>query len=383
MELHFQYITLLFVLLVLPLALQRFRVPGAITSFLLGVICSVGFQLFTGDATIRLLSTFGIVSMFLFAGLEIDFSLLRRYGRTLILHLLLQFVLIAVISAVASLTLGLGNRASVVFAMALLTPSAGFILHSLHSTNLSESEQEQVKGIVLTNELATLILMFVVLQTTSIWRITLSASVLVALIVVLPIAFRTFAKWIAPYAPKSEFAFLILMAVISSAITRKLGVYYLLGAFIVGVTAQRFRKHIPSMTSENMLHAVEVFATLFIPFYFFYSGSHIQSSNLGWTAIFLGVALTMIVLPIRWMQITYYHHKVLGKEFDSSQRIGISLLPTLVFTLVLANLLQDRFHISSSIYGGLVIYAVIATIVPLLFQRTPLTTIDGDIVSNL
>jgi Kef-type K+ transport system membrane component KefB len=267
--------------------------------------------------------------------------------------------------------------------MALLTPSAGFILQSLHSTNLSELEQEQVKGIVLTNELATLILMFVVLQTTSIGRITLSVSALVALIVVLPIAFRTFAKWVTPYAPKSEFAFLILVAVISSAITRQLGVYYLLGAFIVGVTAQRFRKCIPSMTSENMLHAVEMFSTLFIPFYFFHSGSHIQSSDLGWVAIFLGVAFTMIVLPIRWLQITYFRHRILGKELDSCQRIGINLLPTLVFTLVLANLLQDRFHISSSIYGGLAIYAVIATIVPLFFQRNTPTTIDGDAGSNL
>ena len=88
----------------------------------------------------------------------------------------------------------------------------------------------------------------------------------------LPVLFHLFAARIVPHAPKSEFAFLILVAVVCAFVTRELGVYYLVGALVVGMAAQRFRVHLPAMASENMPHAVESFASLFVPFCFFHAG---------------------------------------------------------------------------------------------------------------
>jgi Kef-type K+ transport system membrane component KefB len=61
------YVLLLFALFVVPRVLQRYRLPAAITSFGLGAGAGMGLGLFRDDPTIEILSTFGIVSLFLFA----------------------------------------------------------------------------------------------------------------------------------------------------------------------------------------------------------------------------------------------------------------------------------------------------------------------------
>src|SRR5215217_3155557 len=70
-------IGVLFALFLIPKMLQRFRIPGAITSLLMGVGASA-LGLFPHDATLTLFATLGIVSLFLFAGLEIDSDELRN-----------------------------------------------------------------------------------------------------------------------------------------------------------------------------------------------------------------------------------------------------------------------------------------------------------------
>lgn len=71
------------------------------------------------------------------------------------------------------------------------------------------------------------------------------------MVVLLPPVFRAFAIVIAPFAPKTEFTFLVLVALLCALITRELGVYYLVGAFVVGLTAVRLRKELPALSSES------------------------------------------------------------------------------------------------------------------------------------
>ena len=75
---------LVFGLFFVPRAIQRFRIPSAVTCVGIGAALSIGFHHFHGDHTIKLLATLGIVSMFLFAGLEVDFAELRQ-GRKVLL----------------------------------------------------------------------------------------------------------------------------------------------------------------------------------------------------------------------------------------------------------------------------------------------------------
>jgi Kef-type K+ transport system membrane component KefB len=363
------YVALLFALFVVPKALQRYRIPSAITALLMGVGAqALGF--FDHDATVQLLSTFGIVALFLFAGLEINGAELRRGAATLVQHGLIWTVLLAAVSIIAALIFGLTTRSATLVALALLTPSTGFILSSLSSFGLDTEERFAVKSKAVAAELLALAALFVVLQSTSAQRLALATLAMLTLVLVIPLAFRLFAAVVAPYAPRSEFAFLLMVAVLCAYATRRLGVYYLVGAFLVGVAAQRFRARLPAMSSEKMVDALEAFGSVFIPFYFFNAGSHVNASELSLTAFGIAGAFLLVIVPLRVGVTSLHRRLLLREEWDRATRVSIALVPTLVFTLVLAGILRDVFHAPEYLIGALVIYTIVNTTLPAFFLRT-------------
>jgi Kef-type K+ transport system membrane component KefB len=365
------YVLLLFVLFVVPRFLQRYRLPSGITAVGMGIAAGVGLGWFAQDRTIGLLATLGIVSLFLFAGLEVDFPDLRRGLRVLVQHVLIGLAMIALVAPVVRWYLALSWRSAVLVALALLTPSTGFILDSLATLEISERERFWVKAKAVATELVALAALFVTLQSTSAVRLGGSALVLLAMIALLPGAFRLFAVRVAPFAPKSEFAFLLMLAVLCAVVTRWLGIYYLVGAFVVGVTAQRFRERLPAMASEQMLHAVEVFASFFIPFYFFEAGLRLTRQDFAWETLLVGVAFLGTMIPLRLVVVAVHRRLVLGEPMGHSLRVSAAMLPTLVFTLVIAEILAGQAAVPRAVFGGLVIYALGTTLIPGFALRTP------------
>jgi Kef-type K+ transport system membrane component KefB len=357
------------VLFVVPKALQRYRIPAAVTSLALGALAgNLGWV--EESLALQMMSTFGIVALFLFAGLEIDFADLRRGSRTLIQHAVLWSALVVAATAIAT------NVFLMPLRPALMTPSTGFILSSLHSFGLRSDEQFAVKSKAVGSELLALATLFFVLQTESVERFAFALAALAGIVIVIPLAFRAFAKNVAPYAPRSEFAFLLMVAVVCAWATRRLGVYYLVGAFIVGVAAQRFRQRLPAMSSEKMIDALEAFGSVFIPFYFFRAGMHISGDQLSLPAAGLGLALLIVCVPLR-IGVTVLHRRIgLRESLADARRVGVALVPTLVFTLVLVELLRERFQFADVVLGGLVLYTVLNTMLPSLALRTALPTFE-------
>jgi Kef-type K+ transport system membrane component KefB len=95
------YVLLLFVLFVAPRFLQRYRLPSGITAVAMGIAAGVGLGWFVQDRTIGLLATLGIVSLFLFAGLEVEFADLRRGLRVLVQHVLIGLAMLALVTPLA------------------------------------------------------------------------------------------------------------------------------------------------------------------------------------------------------------------------------------------------------------------------------------------
>ena len=80
------YVVLLLGLFVIPRILQRNKIPRAITSIALGALAALvttAFGFTPQDSAIDLLATLGIVSLFLFAGLEVDTEVIKKNGRVL------------------------------------------------------------------------------------------------------------------------------------------------------------------------------------------------------------------------------------------------------------------------------------------------------------
>jgi Kef-type K+ transport system membrane component KefB len=206
--------------------------------------------------------------------------------------------------------------------------------------------------------------MFVTIQSQSHVQLLVSATILVAMTMALPRLFRAFARRILPFAPNSEFAFLVIVALVCSAITRQLGVYYLVGAFVVGVTARRFGEELPAVASKELLRSVELFASFFIPFYFFKAGLRLTAEDFGWRSIGLGALFVVVAVPVRVMTVALVRARAFERPLRLAARVGISLVPTLVFTLVIANILREQFSLPPALYGALVVYALATTIIP-------------------
>lgn len=366
------YIVVLFLLFVLPRALQRWGVPAALTALALGAASGLGLGLFQHDTTLHLLSTFGIVALFLFAGLEVDVDDLRKHALVLLLHLFIGGGLLALVALVLANLLNLEPRVALLAALALVTPSTGFILDAIGMYGLSPRECAWIKSKAIATELLALLVLFAALQSTTWERLALSTAALAVMIALLPLAFQVFARLVVPYAPKSEFAFLLMVAVVCAYVTRELGVYYLVGAFIVGMAAQRFREKLPALASEELIRAVELFASFFVPFYFFNAGLTLKADDFSVNSLLLSAAFLGALVPLRLAAVLAHRGLALGEGLSAGMRIAVPMLPTLVFGLVIAGILRERFAVDGTLFGALVLYTLVVTVIPAVVFRSRL-----------
>ncbi|KAF1711124.1 sodium:proton antiporter [Pseudoxanthomonas kalamensis DSM 18571] len=366
------YLLLIFALLVIPRALQRWKIPAPLTCLLFGVAAMLVWHERAHDPVIGMLATLGISSLFLFAGLEVELRDLRKGLGPLLAHLAIRTVVLVGLSWLAWHYFDLGWQASGLLALALLTPSTGFILDTLARLGLDEQERFWVTSKAIAGELLALAALFVVLQASDPTKMAVSSGVMLAMLVGLPLVFVALGRWVAPHAPGSEFSLLVMVGLVAAYISYKLGVYYLVGAFIAGLVARLLQVRMPLLASEANLHAVRLFASFFVPFYFFNAGTRVPEDALSWKALGIGLALTAVVLPLR-IAVLWLQRRLMFRQESSgnSLRVSLALAPTLIFTLVLAGIMRDRFHIPPELFGGLLLYATLTTLLPSLVFRAP------------
>ena len=365
------YLLLIFALLVIPRALQRFKLPAPITCLLLGVGAMLLWGERTHDPVVVLLSTLGISSLFLFAGLEVDPAQLRRGLRPLLAHLAVRSISLVGVAWLGWEVLDLGWQPAALVALALLTPSTGFILDTLERLGLDEEERFWVTSKAIAGELLALVVLFVVLLADDPVQLGVSSLAMIGLIIGLPLLFVALGRWVMPHAPGSEFSLLVMVGMVAAYVTYKLGVYYLVGAFVAGLAARLLHRRMPRLASDDNLHALRLFASFFVPFYFFHAGTGIVRDALSWDALWMGLGLTAVVVPARVGVVWAQRRLMFGQRGRGNLRVSVALAPTLVFTLVLAEILHARFHIPGALFGGLVLYTVLNTMLPSLLLKGP------------
>ena len=365
------YLLLICGLLVVPGLLQRLRIPPPLTCFLLGI--AVILALPDGhhsDAAVHLLAALGISTLFLYAGLEVNLETLRQAVGPLSIYLLTRVLSVMALAWLAWRFVDLGWQDATLVALALLTSSTGFIIDSLDRYGLEAEERFWVTNNAISGELLALAAMFVVLKAGDPLGLGLATLALLATLVALPLALLALGRWIIPFGAGSEFSMLIMIGFAAAFVTEKLGVEYLLGAFLAGLVARLLENRVPQLASHDNLRAVKLFASFFLPFYFFARGAHVPADALSLQALVIGVGLTVILIPLRAFSI-WAKRRLLGiGNARSSLRVAAALTPTLIFTLVLAAILRERGAISDELFGGLLLYAGLNTLLPSFVLRT-------------
>jgi len=360
------YMAAIFGLLVVPRALQRFRLPSQLTCFLLGITIAIVYPPLVEDRVGTVVATFGIASLFLLAGLEVDLVEIRKQLPRISAYLAILGFFLAVTTWFAIRYLHMTWQPASLLALGILTPSTGFILDTLPHSGLDTSEQSEVSINAISGEIMALAVLFIVSQASSLLTLTVSGIVLLLLVVLTPLLFLFLGKYVVPFAPGSEFSLLLMVGIICAVLTQNIGVHYLIGAFIAGLVAGLLRKRMATLASPENLHAVRLFASFFIPFYFFHEGLEVPADALVLKSLLYGAIISVVMIPIRigkyWLQARYISRRTAQGAF----RVSIALVPTLIFTLVIASILRETFHIEDALYGGLLVYAAITTILPSL-----------------
>ena len=128
-------------------------------------------------------------------------------------------------------------------------------------------------------ELLALLFLFAVMQSASARQFGLAVLAMAVIVVVIPLTFRFFGGG-AAIRPALGVRLPARGCAGDGPDHARTGVYYLLGAFLVGVAAQRFRAKLPALSSEKMVDALEAFGSVFIPFYFFVAGTPASRTTL-------------------------------------------------------------------------------------------------------
>jgi len=317
-----------------------------------------------------MLARLGITSLFLFAGMEIDINEIKQYSKPLRKYLLKSFIIIS-ISALSFIYLLKENvQVSMIIAIAILTPSAGFILSSLGGFNFSEDQKTWIKLKAISKEISAITVLFFALQINDPKALLISILVMGLMIYLLPKIFKFFLKTIAPYAPGTEVSFLVLIAFTTGVITNKLGTHYLVGAFITGVVAGQFKHFMDSEQSNSIFHMIEIFFGIFIPFYFFKAGMILTISMFNLNGLYIGLAFCAVFIPLRLFVVNWGVKYFIDNIHDPKKIIAISLMPNLIFGLVIVSILDTQFNTNPNILFGIIFYTLISSILPtLLFDK--------------
>lgn len=357
-------------LLIVPKALQCARIPGPLTCLALGV-AAVPLMLPQWDiGPVHFAATLGISSLFLHAGLEVDPAQLRQQSVSLGALGLVRVLGIAVVAAAAAHWLAMTWQAAVLLALAVLTSSTGFILDSLDRFVLNDKQRSVIANEAISGELLALTIMFLVLQSANGTRLALSLGAMGALLVALPLAYIALVRWVVPHAPGSQFSLLMTVAVLAAFATERLGAELLLGAFIAGVIAAQLGPRVPALLPADTAHALKLFSSFFLPFYFFRNGALIPAGAFSLEAAGIGLLLCLFI-PLRALA-TWVRRRMAGDVAADAAPVAVALLPTVIFTLVLASILRSQFGISDALYGGLLLYACVNTLLPSLLLRVGL-----------
>ena len=365
------YLLLICGLLVVPGLLQRLRIPPPLTCIALGVV--VIFWIAPNhhsDAAVHLLAALGISTLFLYAGLEVKLETLRQALGPLSIYLLTRVLSIAALAWLGWHYLGLGWQDATLVALGLLTSSTGFIIDSLDRYCLEPEERFWATNNAISGELLALGVMFVVLKADDSVGLGLATLALLATLAALPLALLALGRWFIPFAAGSEFSMLIMIGFAAAFVTEQLGVEYLLGAFLAGLVARLMESRVPMVVSHDNMCAVKLFSSFFLPFYFFAHGAHIPPEAMSFQALAIGAALTGVLVPLRAFSIWAKRWMLGIGTLRNSLRIAAALTPTLIFTLVLAAILRERGAITDELYGGMLLYAALNTLLPSFILRT-------------
>lgn len=265
------FLTILAIMLVAPLLVERLRLPGIIGLILAGVVVGPhGLGILDRDPTIVLLGTVGLLFLMFLGGLETSLDDLKKDADKPIIFGLATFVVPMLMGTGAMLALGYGFWASVLVASCLASHTL-VALPVLTKLGIMRhpSSIATLGGTLITNVLALLVLAVVVKAdqgdlTLGFWLFLIPALTIYTFAVLwgVPKLGRWFFKRFG-HDEGAEFTFVLATLFVASYLASLIEIEAIVGAFLAGVAITQI---IPRL-SPLMNRVQFIGNTLFVPIF--------------------------------------------------------------------------------------------------------------------
>jgi len=158
-------------------------------------------------------------------------------------------------------------------------------------------------------------------------------------------------------------SFLLILLFVSATITSLLGVFAIIGGFIVGLALHDNRRFV----DEWRRRMGPLVQTLFLPIFFTYTGLRTDIGTIhGWTGFGMLALVCAVAFSTKFLG-AYAAARVVGENHRSACTIGVCMNTRALMELIVLNIGKDLGLLPPSIFTMLVIMAIAST-----FMATPL-----------
>ena len=301
-NLFIQITALLAVTVSVAFIIRFLKQPLLVSYMLAGVICGpLFFNLLNGESNLyEAFSNFGVVLLLFIVGLELNFSYLKKIGKTSLIVGLIQFILnFSVIFLVSFYYLHLGAMGSIFLAIASCFSSTIVILKLLNDKREEESVYGRYTiGLMLIQDVISIVILFCLSLFYSSESSSLGYDSIIKILVVVALVFLSY-KFVLPrvldkVASSGEFLFILTVTwcfVVASLMVWS-GLSMELGAIVAGLSLGT-SKYQPEIISR-----IKPLRDFFIVIFFVILGSMADFSNVQ-SVLIPALILSLFVIALK------------------------------------------------------------------------------------
>lgn len=299
---------ILFIILLSPIILRRFKIPGIIGLILSGVLIGPhGLNLLEQNSAVDLFSTIGLLYIMFIAGLELDMNEFRKTRHKSVSFGFLTFIIpLAIGFPVCFYLLGYDTLASLLISSMFATHTlVAYPVVNSYGISKNEAVAVTIGGTILTDT-AVLVILAVIIGASQgaldqqFW-VTMGISIglfLVFMFGVIPRIARWFFQRVET-EKTAHYIFVLFVVFLAAFLAELAGLEHIIGAFVAGLALNKLIPH-----SSALMNRIEFIGnSLFIPFFLISVGMIVDVSVLlrGPMALYIAATLTIVAITSKWI----------------------------------------------------------------------------------
>src|SRR5690554_6888876 len=322
---------ILFIILLSPIILRRFKIPGIIGLILSGVLIGPhGLYLLEQNSAVDLFSTIGLLYIMFIAGLELDLNEFRKTRHKSVTFGFLTFIIpLAIGFPVCHFLLGYNILGSVLISSMFATHTlVAYPVVNSYGISKNEAVAITIGGTILTDTAVLVILAVIIGASQGVldqqFWITLGISMALFLAFMFIVIPRV-AKWFfqrVETEKTAHYIFVLFVVFLAAFLAEVAGLEHIIGAFVAGLALNKLIPH----TSALMNRIEFIGNALFIPFFLISVGMIVDVRVLlaGPMALYIAATLTIVAIAAKWIA-AFFTQKVFNYTGPQRQVIfGLS-----------------------------------------------------------